>query len=344
MMRPICKPPMIYLNLQQRGLTLIELMIAMVLGLLLLAGIITILLGTQQTNRAQEAVSRVQEAGRFATEALGRDLREVGLGNEALCFASRLQIGAPPAGLPDVESPFSSPGNFPADLQSDFETRGTFFSVDRLRPADFGLTLSDPPADSSGGLVVGSGVSPIPINSVVTIVDARGNCETFRRNNAGGSTIGRDGASGATGTELRSGPIDVFLPSRTLYFVGRSSADEPFSLYRHERFDGNPASAQDPPQAIVEGVFDMAIEYGLVGGTRQVTEYKLAGDMDAGDWVNSAAIRIHILAYSVNENNVVEAAQQNVFFPGATNGLFNAADRRLYQTFSTTIAARNRLD
>lgn len=348
---------------KQGGLTLVELMIAMVLGLLLIAGIITILLGTQQTNRTQEALSQVQEAGRFATEALGRDFREGGLGNDALCFANaRSLLDAPPlADLPgfgpaffQMRAPFPMPpATFPADLQNDFETRGAFFWVDRLRGAGTALTLQDPPSQPSAqdpgrrtSLLVDGNASAIPINSVVTVVDARGNCETFRRNNAGASSLARDGASNApppVAEILVPGPIDVFFPSRTLYFVGRPSADRPFSLYRQERFGGHPDSGQ-APQAIVEGIFDMAVEYGLVDGARQVAEYKPAGDMAAGDWENAAAIRIHILGYSGNENNVVDAPQQNLFFAGAPNGLFNAPDRRLYQAFTTTIAARNRLD
>lgn len=63
---------------RQRGLSLIELLVAIGLGLLLLAGIGTVYLGSRQTYRMQEANARVQETGRFALEVIGRSLRQAG--------------------------------------------------------------------------------------------------------------------------------------------------------------------------------------------------------------------------------------------------------------------------
>ncbi|WP_168735177.1 PilW family protein [Pseudothauera rhizosphaerae] len=62
----------------QRGLTLVELLVAMAVGLILIAGVITIFLGSKQSYRTSEALSRVQESGRFALEFMARDLRAAG--------------------------------------------------------------------------------------------------------------------------------------------------------------------------------------------------------------------------------------------------------------------------
>lgn len=62
----------------QRGLSLIELLVAIGLGLLLVAGIGTVYLGSRQTYRMQEANARLQETGRFALEVIGRSLRQAG--------------------------------------------------------------------------------------------------------------------------------------------------------------------------------------------------------------------------------------------------------------------------
>ncbi len=61
---------------QQKGLTLIEIMIAMLLGLFLIGGIFQIFLGAKQSYRVQEAMSRLQENGRFAMQTLSRDIRK----------------------------------------------------------------------------------------------------------------------------------------------------------------------------------------------------------------------------------------------------------------------------
>lgn len=63
---------------RQRGLTLLELMVALVLGLLVSGGIVALFSATSQTNRVQAALSRVQENGRFAMGRMEADLRMAG--------------------------------------------------------------------------------------------------------------------------------------------------------------------------------------------------------------------------------------------------------------------------
>jgi type IV pilus assembly protein PilW len=59
---------------RQHGLTLIELMVAMVLGLLVAAGIVTVFASTSSSNKAQNQLARLQEEGRFAITRLSSDL------------------------------------------------------------------------------------------------------------------------------------------------------------------------------------------------------------------------------------------------------------------------------
>lgn len=61
-----------------RGLTLVELMIAMMLGLLVVGSASAIFISNRQTYRATEGLGRVQENGRIAFEMMARDLREAG--------------------------------------------------------------------------------------------------------------------------------------------------------------------------------------------------------------------------------------------------------------------------
>jgi type IV pilus assembly protein PilW len=59
----------------QQGMTLVEIMIALLIGLVLLGGIIQIFINTRQTYQVESALSRLQENGRFAMEFLARDIR-----------------------------------------------------------------------------------------------------------------------------------------------------------------------------------------------------------------------------------------------------------------------------
>ncbi len=62
----------------QSGLTLVELMVAMVLGLLLTAAVIQVFAGSRSSNTVQGGMSRLQENARFALDALGRDIANAG--------------------------------------------------------------------------------------------------------------------------------------------------------------------------------------------------------------------------------------------------------------------------
>lgn len=59
---------------RQTGFTLIELMVAMVLGLLVAAGIVAVFSSTADTNKADTQLASLQEAGRFAVSQLKNDL------------------------------------------------------------------------------------------------------------------------------------------------------------------------------------------------------------------------------------------------------------------------------
>lgn len=59
-----------------RGLTLVELMIALALGLLVVGSASAIFISNRQTYRATEGLGRVQENSRMAFELMARDLRE----------------------------------------------------------------------------------------------------------------------------------------------------------------------------------------------------------------------------------------------------------------------------
>lgn len=63
---------------RQGGLSLIELMIALLVGLLLLGGLSQIYLSSKQSYNAQEQLARMQEGGRFAMDLITRDLRRAG--------------------------------------------------------------------------------------------------------------------------------------------------------------------------------------------------------------------------------------------------------------------------
>lgn len=63
---------------KNRGLSLIELLVSMVLGLTLATGVVQIYAGSNTTERDREARQRIQENGRFATNFLSQQVRMAG--------------------------------------------------------------------------------------------------------------------------------------------------------------------------------------------------------------------------------------------------------------------------
>lgn len=59
----------------QRGMSLVELLIAMTLGLILLSGMLAVFSGNKQSSELNTAMANMQENARFALSTLGRDVR-----------------------------------------------------------------------------------------------------------------------------------------------------------------------------------------------------------------------------------------------------------------------------
>jgi type IV pilus assembly protein PilW len=64
---------------RQRGLTLIELLVAMTLGLVLIGGVLSVVITTRQTLRVNENLAQMQEGARFSFDIMAREIREAGM-------------------------------------------------------------------------------------------------------------------------------------------------------------------------------------------------------------------------------------------------------------------------
>jgi type IV pilus assembly protein PilW len=86
----------IVLRRRMAGLSLIEMMIALVMALIVAAGIITVFQSTSSSNRVQAQLAALQEEGRFAIHSLRTDLANA---NGGYCSNSGGNAGATSSGL-----------------------------------------------------------------------------------------------------------------------------------------------------------------------------------------------------------------------------------------------------
>jgi type IV pilus assembly protein PilW len=143
----------------QRGLSLIELMIAMVLGLVVSAGVITLFTATSDSDLARAQLERLQEEGRFAITQIKSDLAMAGAqycagsGGSAHASAAGLYLDglrAPTvyarnpdmlmSALSDVTTPwgglYPAAPNQPYSLPSFLAMRGYDCTVSDCKPMD----------------------------------------------------------------------------------------------------------------------------------------------------------------------------------------------------------------
>lgn len=140
---------------RQRGLSLIELMVALALGTLLILGLVQLFSASRSAFLASEGLSRVQETGRMAMEWLQRDLRMAGhmgcVSDQAIFlganprFVNLLERPASAGPPPVTAIPAPFPYRFGAGIQG-FEATGSGVgaTVDRS-------TAENPPGTAAAG-------------------------------------------------------------------------------------------------------------------------------------------------------------------------------------------------
>ena len=104
--------------IKHRGVSLVELLIAMTLGLLLLAGMIAVFSGNQRSSELNTAMANIQENARFALSALGKDIRMAGYQGCLDSRRGRMTVKATVAPIPvDGVLPNGQP-NFNSNLSA----------------------------------------------------------------------------------------------------------------------------------------------------------------------------------------------------------------------------------
>jgi type IV pilus assembly protein PilW len=139
-------------------MSLVELMVGMVLGLLLLGAIMQVYLSTKMTFNTQDQKSALEESGRYSLEVIARDVRMAGL---AGCN-SRFMPGAP---RPPVRNHLNGGTAFPfefATAVSGFEAQGSGpgqqIALASTNPAPGGTWDAALPAEVAALAVPGSDV------------------------------------------------------------------------------------------------------------------------------------------------------------------------------------------
>lgn len=80
--------PLAHISLRQRGISMVEVLVAMAIGVVIMAGVMQSLLTNQRNDQWSEDISYIQENARYALEMLARDIRWAGYWGCAVNYSS----------------------------------------------------------------------------------------------------------------------------------------------------------------------------------------------------------------------------------------------------------------
>jgi len=285
----------------QRGLTLVELMIAMTLGLIVVGGVLGILVANSETQRRTDELSRIQENARVAMQLMGRSMREAG-GNPC-GIPSGVGLILHMAGEAPTDDWWSGGNNFTSALIG-YVSGNNFPPIDRAVSSDALITVS---ANTFVKTVISDnppdGAMIIPTREGLAAGDILFACGT----NDGRGVVFRAGAvaeAGDNGSVDRTNPFGGEFAGMNVTALGKINAEGWFvdnngrggtSLFR--AFNGDNGN----PEEIATDVSAMRITYLLPGENQYVT----ADQITNANWtrVIAAYIELDITSNTANPGN-----------------------------------------
>ena len=297
------------MNRHQRGHSLVELLISLVLGLAFSGGISELFIQTQETFRAQRALSYMMEDGRYVLEIMSKELRQTGFLRNKLAINGKADqlFRADPAVLdsenisPQID--LSQKEFIHGAIKDAFVLKYQLNNKYDLSATDPGNTLSP----CVQNLTLDNGEDPETEANVVTTY-------FYVKND--------------------SNNIPTLYCSAKREIV---TADDVTCVK-----PANCAETTPTGLPIIANVEKLVVKYGIKidpNGTPDNTsddEYYYANANEVNDWTQVVAAKLFVVLRSEDDGLTQKTATYSI--EGTT---YKASDKRFYRVFSTTIAFRN---
>lgn len=358
----------------QQGMTLVELMVALVIGLLLLAGVIQIFLSNRAAFSFNEGLARLQENGRFATDTLSMrarmagylgclsgvpvtnnlnttnplafDLEEGLFGYEAVGTAPDDEFDAGSANPANSSVGTDWVGSLDAGLIGDVIPGSDVLIIRNASPDSYTLLTpfndadkvyvdADAAAFFAGGIGVVSDCQKASVFQLTSIASEAGGGISLAHT-AGAYTPGNALAAWDT-DQLYAAGAEMRHAETWIYYVGAGSGGAPALFQRRLQLTGTTVDLV--AEELVDAVDTMQVLYGVdAAGDGAVDDYVTANAVT--DWNTVVSVRVGLLLrapdeYGTETDKQVYNVNETLFDP--------VDDRRVREVFTTTIAIRNRL-
>lgn len=300
----------------QRGFTLIELMIALVLGLVLLGGVIGIFLANQETNRVNSVLSQMQSSGRLSFQLLTRDLKSAsftGCGNrsDVTNVTAAFNVDNEPWAA-WVGGVMGAEGALP-NIAGISPLPGTDM-IRIMYGAGSGVTIAGHTIATSTFTVNANPIlNGLPVGNLALVCDGNAQAAIFEVTAVSASTISHQQGVGTNVSGFLGQPLDtpltiglggMIMPLESVtWFVAPNSVGSN-SLYRAFVLEG--AEVADE---ISSGVTDLQFEYEVLVNTNPPGVWMAAINVPAGNWGRVIGVR----ATLVMDNGSTMSANLNTF-------------------------------
>ena len=346
----------------ESGFTLIELMVALLVGLLISAAIVKVYVDTTRVYRWQGALSQVQENGRFAAEFLRRDVRLAG------------NFGCDSSKVPSVHN--QTPPTFVVNNQTQpiggTDGTGTNPDILILRGAvGMAVDVTSPEMTKTSddiSVKKGSGLCD-PTCTRANRFALVSDCDSADIFGVSGASLGgkntKDSLQHASGTVNTQGELSksyvtgfqvfprVQMLRETHYCIGRAEAWTAANGIMALKRLINPTAAQNCSvvgEELVEGIHNLQVVYGENTNISQCQAAAVESNKAAPTryipgpptntnltWCNVVSVRIQLLSRSLSGNITSDPV------PYVLNGTtITPQDSYLRKVFTNTITLRNR--
>lgn len=360
-------------TIKQKGFSLIELMIAMVIGLVLLGGIVSVFSSSRKSFDLTQDISVVQQGARYSIDEISRNIRIAGFQGCAMNGVAESQVRAQVSPTNNLFATFIQgaevtnskwiPSRHPmlADLSPEPIVGSDVLMLQYGSPNTSGLAVAM--ATPGSPLSLANNNAALAAGDLAIISDCL-TSDLFRISTAtssGGAmtithtatqnTDGNLSKSYAPGSSAAINTTTLMKFNFTTYYVGdtgrtNTHGDAIYSLYSYDI-----AAIDDPagkPTELIEGVENMQLLYGIRSATNSTVRY-VSSDSASYDQtlIESVQLGLLIASAEASTDNPDEKTYDLLgteIPPGNPGGSTptHAEDHRIRMAFSSTIKVRNR--
>lgn len=357
------------------GFSLVELMVSLVVALVVMAGALRVFIGMRESFGLEDAMSRMQENGRYAAEALAVDARQAGFTGCITTINNMLNTGGAnyvPA-LYDVTRPLTgfeftgtaigdtydvatllptsvATSNWADDtgtalpgLLQDAVLPGTdVLMVKRADQRLLATTTTGTPQNSATITLNAAVTDPAVMQHAIVLVSDCVGADLFQNRGANSSnTLSRATTAGPGPGNIADDFSHPYVPGIEVYMYSATAyyigtgASGEPSLFRRRFPTGGTGAAEE----LVEGVENFQVLFGEDTGADRVADVYVEAD-NVTDWARVVSLKVGFLMRTPQDSRIdPDTATYNLL--GTT---INPLDqRRVRRVLTWTVALRNRL-